>query len=665
MEFSIRNVIISVCAILAIVAAVVYIRHQGQRAKVVRALIEDMQTRENDVRSNAREKIIAYKDRRTIAALVSLLGGLEGPIEQDVVKALGEMGEGAVEPLLDAGPALNDEWLAGTPSRTGDRVKTPAAAAALVRIGKAALPPLQRALSDDRAAKRALAARVLGMIGDPSCIGALAPAMKDKDPVVRRNAVAAMGMISDKRAVDALLSVPTDSDTAVRLAMVEALGKCGDSRAAGALKGLAEDADWEVQSAAVKALAGADKDAAIALAQSSLGGDPAVSAATLRALGRTKSADAVGMLTTALKSPRNEIEDAAAQALGEIGDRSTVDALIEAVSANDAPARWAVIDALRKIGDPKAVPVYISALGDKDPGVRKAAAYALESTKDPRAEKPVIARLSEETDGDVRATVAYALDGYDDAESAAALIDAYNDQVPKVRKAAIDSMADKTDPAAKKAIIDALEDEDPQVRTTAAGCLRKHPNPEAVDALVDVYEHDRNESVQIQMALALGCVKDDRALDALNKGVGYGSDDKQCATAIALSIMKDPRSAKPLIKELEGDHSRTWGTAPFVAYALVMIGTDEANAAVDNAVKQYDLKDVTANYRRYISRGNFNDVLPLMVVLARNGDMQMAEDFYWSNSGSLKWIAWWWAKSKDAVKELDASTDSPDRPKWQ
>ena len=134
-----------------------------------------------------------------------------------------------------------------------------------------------------------------------------------------------------------------------------------------------------------------------------------------------------------------------------------------------------------KIGAP-AVPDLIVALDNDDPLARLEVIAALGSIKDPRAAQP-LAELLEIPSKDLWDAVYRAL----------------------VRIGA----------AAEPALLDALGSPDWIARWRAVHLLGRIRGPRAAEALVELLNKDRSTGVRVEIATALGSIKDRTACDAL------------------------------------------------------------------------------------------------------------------------------------------------------
>jgi len=128
-------------------------------------------------------------------------------------ESLVEWGGPAVEPLI---VLLGDDY---NVCRTA--VKT------LGEIGEPAVEPLIEVLSGDDLGVRRYAAEALGEIGDGEAVEPLIKALGDEDVYVRQSASTALGKIGDERAVEPLIKALGDEDGYVREYAAGALDKLG------------------------------------------------------------------------------------------------------------------------------------------------------------------------------------------------------------------------------------------------------------------------------------------------------------------------------------------------------------------------------------------------------------------------------------------------------
>jgi hypothetical protein len=109
-----------------------------------------------------------------------------------------------------------------------------------------------------------LAAKQLGIVGDPRAVEPLLAALQEAEPrrkyqrqeyvSFRQSAARALGAIGDARAVGGLIGMLNDKDWGTRSAAAEALGKIGDSQAVEPLLAALSDEYPSVRQCAIKAL---------------------------------------------------------------------------------------------------------------------------------------------------------------------------------------------------------------------------------------------------------------------------------------------------------------------------------------------------------------------------------------------------------------------------
>lgn len=305
----------------------------------------------------------------------------------------------------------------------------------LTALGKAAVPILIEALSDQNAKVREGVARVLGKIRDPHAVPALERALQNEqlapeneegdDTDARAEAALALGAIGDSSAFEPLttkLADALETDWTLSWYIIDALGMLGNTRAVPLLIGAVEHSDIDVQKSALHALVSFGPQVAVAplvdivldkdsravrtLAVRALGtiGDPRAAPALVRviedhgndkylrggaakALGQVGADEAYNLLLQVFKSG-NEDEDVrrgAAVGLGHLGDRRALDPLLAALEDADWPLRHSLAEAFGYLGDQRAIEPLIKLLRDRRSEVVLQAVQALGKLGDARA----------------------------------------------------------------------------------------------------------------------------------------------------------------------------------------------------------------------------------------------------------------------------------------
>jgi hypothetical protein len=108
------------------------------------------------------------------------------------------------------------------------------------------LPMLEKALKDEKASIRRLAAVYLGMIEDKEALPLLYKALKDKTVTVRRTAGDCLSDLGHPEAMDEMIEALKDSSKLVRWRAAMFLYEVGDERSLPALKEAENDPEFEV-----------------------------------------------------------------------------------------------------------------------------------------------------------------------------------------------------------------------------------------------------------------------------------------------------------------------------------------------------------------------------------------------------------------------------------
>lgn len=150
----------------------------------------------------------------------------------------------------------------------GGGVSRPVGAQALRTLGTAGAPPLASLLTTEEEEVRAMAAELLGLIGNAGGSDRLIEVLADPSPEVRVRASRALGRIGDAGAADALRGTLTDRVPYVRAAAATALARVGDNGAFADLVNMAQTDIFVPAHAAAYAAAYLDPDAVETMASS-------------------------------------------------------------------------------------------------------------------------------------------------------------------------------------------------------------------------------------------------------------------------------------------------------------------------------------------------------------------------------------------------------------
>ena len=240
---------------------------KGPRQATIDSLVHAMRDPSASVRREVARALEAYAvidaQRAAVAELTTQLSSDDVTVRTRAaceLRRIGSESQSALTALVALLPdetpvpqsVCGDRWRRGEspwPTSPGEQ-----AAAALTKLGTAAVDPLLRTLKHQAPAARKHAAWALGAIDDKRAVAALVGALKDPEASVREQAAWALGAIGDDTAVPALIEALKDTAAKVREQAAWALGAIGDSRATDPLLPLLKDTDVGVRRQAAWAL---------------------------------------------------------------------------------------------------------------------------------------------------------------------------------------------------------------------------------------------------------------------------------------------------------------------------------------------------------------------------------------------------------------------------
>jgi HEAT repeat protein len=538
---------------------------------------------------------LALMGEPAVDPLIRALRGDDDRIRSEAAATLGELGlPAAVGPLVDA---LASDAVA------------PAAADALVAIGKPAVLPVLVLLERETGAVRETAVEVLGRLGAPEAVPAIVGLVRNGGDRLHRKAVDALVGIGEP-AVNALIPL-LGEDGDGHAGATAALTGIGDVSVPPLLEAL-EDENARIRMGAALVLkrlgrvpVGVEEQAAhlIALQQwpdaAGLGAtavaplaarladpDPAVQAGVADALARIGAPAAPPLICLLGDGARRR---AAGDTLVRIGE-AAVEPLIGVLE--DEELRGAVAEVLVRIGRP-AAGALVPALGDSGRG--QAAAEVLGAMGESSLDLLVEAlgdddALVRQRAGDLLLTLGETAIG--------PLVGALGHPTAAVRQGAIDTLARSGKPAVA-ALTEALEDERYFVRLGAAEVLGRtgwvpetegetiryliakeqwasvaEIGPGAVEPLIRTLS-DPDSAIQMGAARALGMMGAP-AVTRLVRELAVEQDGRQRKVVEALKMIGEP-AVMPLIDSLQ---DREWHVRLGAVRTLVGIG----DAAVEQLV---------------------------------------------------------------------------------
>jgi HEAT repeat protein len=355
-----------------------------------------------------------------------------------------------------------------------------AAADAVATFGRAALDPLEEALSDPVTVVRVTAARAVGLIGLIDTIPLLIDHLGDPAAEVRWSVARALAGFGPP-VIDPLSLVMRRGSKDMRLAAIDALWEIEDERVVDILRQALDDKDEEVREKAAAAL---KKRQVIDVWRSALGSQvqeevraPKKKKKPIRledkkAFERSGPRE-VGKLISALKEKDWQMQLNVATRLIMMG-KPAVDGLIRALRNEDPEIQAAAAGILGEMRETAVEPL-MDALEDSDRFVRIVAAQNLGKIGNKRAIEALISVLHRETDPEVRTAVVEGLGYMGSKQAIEPLSLALRDRDERVQIAAARSLGYIGDLRALEPLIHALRDVDDRVRYAALEAL-KYPD---------------------------------------------------------------------------------------------------------------------------------------------------------------------------------------------
>jgi HEAT repeat protein len=304
---------------------------------------------------------------------------------------------------------------------------------------------LEDGLSDGSGLVRALVAEGLAKLEEGRRSVRFRQALDDQAVLVKEAVLKGLAKSGDTSVVGLAEPVLNDPEVRVRVAAAEVLCRFGRRAGCDLLERSARALNPDERTSAIRVLVDLKGAQALALLlEASEHKQPSVRGAAATGLAHVSKPEAAAALARLLKDPLPPVRIAAAVSLGQLHDLDTGPPLRKALEDHDASVRAFVIGALLSRGeryDLVAVPVRMLT-NTKEPAVRTAVARALGHASD-RNREP----------------------------ARAALMMLVEDTMPRVRIAALKSMAKLDGMKAVPLLKQGLHDEDDAVRATAGGAL--------------------------------------------------------------------------------------------------------------------------------------------------------------------------------------------------
>ncbi|MFX1511688.1 MAG: HEAT repeat domain-containing protein [Promethearchaeota archaeon] len=317
------------------------------------------------------------------------------------------------------------------------------------------------------------------------------------------------------------------------------------------------------------------------LAQTLISGSKVAQIQAAKALGETKSEDAIWPLTQGLKSEHEDVRIACANSLGLIGTESAAQTLLTAVADKTIPVKLAAIEALGNMRFEGAIEPISTAMHHKDKNVKIATCIALGKIggsqsafsiaqilleKDQslrtcaanslmKIESPAILELLKNNINDknvaVRATATFALGKYGQPEDMESLIPLLEDKNVEVKVGALQALQGKSVPVVVPTVAQLLTDKDEQVAVLASVFMADNANRSILDHLIQVISKVKFVEVRRNLFLSFGQIKEPAALELLISGLKDKDEPLRINCARALQKQAAPEAAPSLIAALK------------------------------------------------------------------------------------------------------------------
>ncbi|SCL75292.1 putative oxidoreductase/HEAT repeat-containing protein [Methanoculleus chikugoensis] len=524
------------------------------QAAAVPVLFKGLGSKDHRIRSESARALGKIRDSRVIPALVRAMGDPQADVRVRAAEALGESGNDRGKPALvkalddlhhpvrmEAAWALDRlDWIPESDLERAGYLIAKEQWNDLVRMGKAAIPPLIRALEVDYSGVRTGASEALRQLGQPA-LDALYAAMRSDSPEIREQATVALDYIRSRNEENSTARpVQTASSNydrelreglAARKRIEDRIESASSPQSRPAHRGASPPARLEAVQPATSgkeinlapepvAQQPEDDEDVEKLLEERPETEEAWAGENIRpgprrpvsldelvpdmgAEQETDDKEHTEQKSTAPAKPKRtdlpEPETSTAPPEQASG-KASFERYLNALQSDDAEIRAAAVAALRSLGTP-AVGYLIAALSDPHDAVRIAAAEGLGEIGDPDGVDALVL-LTGDAGPDIRGAAAAALGRIVDARAVGPLIRLFCDDYPEVRSVAAGAVAASGSDALEP-LEAALESPVPTVRSTAAKSIGIVGNPRSIPSLVGHLE-DPDRGVVAVVARVLG-----------------------------------------------------------------------------------------------------------------------------------------------------------------
>ena len=414
----------------------------------------------------------------------------------------------------------------------------------LGKLGPKAQKILLEALRTGDKQLRYVIAAALGESGDRRVIKVLIDSLADPDWTIRKSAMQALSEIGEN-AMDLMIESLKDPNEDIRDGCLGAMVRCGD-KAWTRLFAFVETVDDNQRFVIRKGLTKLGTRVVEPLVKLFKTGKAEILSFSAATLGEIGSPKAVPVLIEGLSNDDWNVRRSCAYALGEIGEKG-VDKIAEALTSPNDDVRYWVTRILESVGE-AGMTYLVKALSDKNKNIRFFAAKALGASNNPEVMRDLIHALADSS-WSVRKAAFGSLCKLENLSIDQLLRNMSNDNedirfwVGKVIEEAGRSNLDS--------IHDCLRNGNPELRLCACQALGAIANPASTDILIDALR-DENEWVRIYSAISLGSIGDIRAVIPLIKGLSDRNSEVHKNISLAFKKL-GPRVFDTLEKSVESD----------------------------------------------------------------------------------------------------------------
>ena len=516
-------------------------------------------------------------------------------------------------------------------------------------------------LRDENHQIRSAACKALGEIGDKDSANSLLTLLDDPEEAVRNSSAVALGKLKNRAAVNPLIKSLWDGSQKVRISSCTALGNIGDKKAVNHLVTRLGESSNKARNAAGAALVklGMDELAGAYLGTLSGNQDSLIKLIELNSEGKFNF---IPLLTNCLKDPDPNYRKNALLALGKLGDINSIPDIIYFIHDENLNVRSAACVALGDLGESAVTNHLVSALEDGGSLVRESAAIAMGKLDNNNSKiNSTLINILGDPSPEVRIAAAQSLGKHGEQELADAFTKALTGNMEAIYT--LKRLSESGDNRFLPSMINCLKNPSTEISKFACITLGKigHPdsiiplvdclgseNPDIADSAVDALVETGEESVEPVIeslnspdfhvrenaAIALGKLKDKRALEPLLKAINDPIPGVCKACCFALGELGEPKAFEPLIKRLD-DYSEIKAAA---CNALGSLGDHRAIPFLIDQLGDFDpnVRNAAAYALGNLEEKRFADAFmgtlsgdegsrEDLISIASNGDLRMID----------------------------------------